>query len=92
MNMLIGFYYSKKLLSFPLRKYLIEVTAPIGITLLLTIPTSLLRFSEGWLSFITNALLSVVVVSLCTLFVIMNKNERTAIIKIIKNRIHASKL
>ena len=92
MNMLIGFYYSKKLLSFPLRKYLIEVIAPIGITLLLTIPTSLLRFSEGWLSFITNALLSVVVVSLCTLFVIMNKNERTAIIKIIKNRIHASKL
>ena len=92
MNMLIGFYYSKKLFSFPLGRYFVEVIIPIGLTLMLTIPFSLLRFSEGWLSFITNALLSVVVVSLCTVFVIMKKNERTTIKKIIKNRIHASKL
>ena len=92
MNMLIGFHYSKKLLAFPLRKYLVEVMIPIGITILITIPISMIRISEGWLSFILNTILSVVAVSLCTSYIIMNKQERTTIIKAIKNRFYAGKI
>ena len=92
MNMLIGFHYSQKLLSFPLRKYLVEVMIPIGITILITIPISMIRMAEGWLSFILNTILTVVAVSLCTLYIIMKKHERTTIIKAIKNRIYAEKL
>ena len=90
MNMLIGFHYSKKLLAFPLRKYLFEVMIPIGITILITIPISMIRMAEGWLSFILNTILTVVAVSLCTLYIIMKKHERTTIIKAIKNRFYAS--
>ena len=92
MNMFIGFHYSKKLLAFPLRKYLFEVMIPIGITILITIPISMIRMAEGWLSFILNTILTVVAVSLCTLYIIMKKHERTTIIKAIKNRIYAEKL
>ena len=92
MNMLIGFHNSKKLLAFPLRKYLVEVMIPIGITILITIPISMIRMSEGWLSFILNTILTVAVVSLCTLYIIMKKHERSTIIKAIKNRFYAEKL
>ena len=90
MNMLIGFHYSQKLLAFPLRKYLVEVMIPIGITILITIPISMIKMAEGWLSFILNTILTVIAVSLCTLYIIMKKHERTTIIKAIKNRIYAS--
>ena len=92
MNMLIGFHYSQKLLAFPLRKYLVEAMIPIGITILITIPISMIRISEGWLSFLLNTTLSVVAVSLCTSYIIMNKQERTTIIIAIKNRFYAGKI
>lgn len=89
LNMIIGFHYSNKLLSFPLRKYYVEVLIPISLTLFITIPISFLRLSNGWLAFIANASLCIIAVFICTFLILMKHHERNSIIKSIKSRLRA---
>lgn len=90
LNMFVGFHYSVKLLSFPLRQYFREVLCPVFLTLMISIPVSLIKVSEGWWAFIVNASLCVFSVGLCSFFLIMNPKERRTILNTIKNKIHGA--
>lgn len=90
-NMLIGFYFSKKLLSFRLSVYFKEVLIPICITLIITIPIALFKVFEGTVAFIYSCFSCAVSVCCCTFFVIMNKRERTVLLQTLKNKIYGSR-
>ena len=89
-NMLIGFHFSIKLLSFPLRIYIKEVLIPIIATVLITLPISYIRMFQGWGDALINSVLCVSGVCLCTFLIIMKKNERRIILTTIKAKIHGA--
>lgn len=78
LNMLIGFYYSKKQMTFNLWKYMHEVILPIILTLIFTIPVTLIasKSDTQWEQLVFSTLAAVVSCILCLYFFILSTSER----------------
>ena len=85
-NMVIGFYYSKKLVKFPIIKYAKQVMIPVIMTLIITLPISVQLCFEGFFGAIINIIISIILVVLCTFMIVMDKFERQLIVNIIKEK------
>lgn len=90
LNMFVGFHYSVKLLSFPLHQYFREVLCPVFLTLMISVPISLIKVSEGWVAFIINVIVCVLTVSLCSFFLIMKSNERSTVLNTLKVKLYGA--
>jgi len=92
-NMLIGLYYTKSLLSFNITQYLQYAILPIIVVLIVTIPINYILSTH----FQTYELLGisigidVVLLIVLTYIVILNSKERNILIGIIKEKIHRKK-
>lgn len=93
-NMIIGLCISKKQIEFSIGKYLKLVGFPIIATIGITIPFAIASFyivSDEFLIMIVSIMISIISVSLSTLYIIMNKQERLSIKSIIEHRINGKK-
>ena len=87
-NMFVGFYFAKKYISFPLVKYLKEVLVPVVLTIIISIPFAIFKIYDYWLGAVLNMIICFVVISVCTIFFIMSKNERQKIFNVINTKIY----
>lgn len=89
LNMLIEFYYCDRLLDFNLKNYIREVFFPIIITLLLTIPPIVIicKHTAGIVMFLLTCFAATSINSICLLYIIMTKTERTALIDTLKSKV-----
>jgi O-antigen/teichoic acid export membrane protein len=89
LNMIIGLFFCHKQLSFNISKYGRDVILPICITIMISLPLVYLiyRYFEGWWRLLFSIVISIFAVGICTLWIIMQKNERSAILRkiIIRN-------
>ena len=87
-NMLIGLYYSRKLVSFPISLYMKKVVFPIIFTLLITIPIcSNIEFA-GFIGVLIKVSISIILVLFCTFLIVMDKNERLLISNLVRNKLN----
>lgn len=91
LNMVIGLYFTKKLIGFDVALYIKEVLLPVIITILASIPLFLFEkyIEDNLTHLVITFFTSLSVISICSLYVIMTKSERQSIILFInkiKNR------
>ena len=89
LNMGIGLYYCRKQLSFPIGRYALRVLLPIGCTVVLAVLCALpiSYYCQTWSRLLLGIAESVVVVGICTFFLLMNVSERKRIFMVFKNRL-----
>lgn len=80
-NMFIGLHFTRKQIDFDILSYTRKVLVPIVTTILITIPTIwvLDHFSDGWIQFFSTGSVSVLLICICVLYIIMNRNERKVV-------------
>lgn len=86
LNMFIGLFSMKKQINFDVRQYNKIVLLPVVGTIILSVLPiyCVVGITSGITRFITTSLVSIILVSICILFVIMNKNERAVLLSRIK--------
>lgn len=90
-NMLIGMYYSRKLVAFPILLYVNKVIIPIIFTLFITIPIcSIIEFT-GFIGVVVNISISILLVLFCTYFIVMDKDERFLVCNLIRNKLNGKR-
>lgn len=89
-NMCIGLYFTRRLISFNIARYSRQALVPIMLVLLCTIPVNyglMLHFCTLSLLFVSIAADSILVIGL-GYFVVLNTSEREALNKMIKQKLH----
>lgn len=83
LNMIIGLYFTRVYLNFNLRNYFRDVLLPITLTILITIPVNLCIYHlyDGFIKFFISSFLSLLLIFICSIFIIMDKDERIMIKK-----------
>lgn len=81
-NMFIGLFFIKRQAGFNIKYYCKTVMSRIILTLIITIPPIVWVsiYTDNLLRLIITGLMSITLVSICTLFIIMSKQERMAIL------------
>lgn len=88
-NMFIGQYFCRRLISFPLKEHIRKVLVPALLTVLISVPIVYVvsTLSVSWLRLITTTLLTLFIVLFSTLYIIMNNHERCAVMEKISMKI-----
>lgn len=89
LNMFIGLFFLEKQVGFDVKAYFKDVVIKITISIILSvIPVSIIAMNtDGLVQLLLTGLTSVLITLICTLYVIMTKHERMAIVsKIIRHR------
>jgi len=89
LNMYVGLFFMKHLFNFDVLKYFQMVILPILIYLIIVISLSLLMIEQlhGWNLLLISSIVLLVIGTLLSLFIILDKNERTFLFNIARNRI-----
>lgn len=87
-NMAIGLYYINKYIDFNLMNYCRNVLCKVVITILLSLCPCyiLMQCTSGWTSVASTCFVSVLMTSMCTVFIIMNKHERHSVLAKLKSK------
>lgn len=88
-NMIIGMYFSKIFINFDIRRYLIEVGGKLLATVSITlIPVLMIcQVTSSWRRLIFSTFTFVILLILCTAFILMNGAQRSKILNKLKNKI-----
>lgn len=89
LNMIIGLYYTSILNKFNVLQYIRKTFVPILLTLCITIPPIYLiqLIFDSYSKLFVSGFVSVLLILTCTMFIIMDRKERTVIINTAKNKI-----
>lgn len=91
LNMGIGLYYTKRLISFEIKEYIRKALIPILIVLLCTIPVNfmLAQHFEFMRLLLISFTLDIILILGLGFGVILNKSERRTLMNIIRQKFHA---
>lgn len=84
LNMIIGLYFMKKLLSFNVHKYLKEVICPISIFVLVMYSISVTTtVATDWTLLILSSLYTIIIGCVLFFFIVLGKDERNYVIMLL---------
>ena len=90
-TMFAAFSYLKQIVGFPMRSLLCEVLLPLALTIILSLlPPLAIRYQiqeESFGRLVAITVVSVLSISLFSYMIILNKKEKSFVIKIIKNKL-----
>ena len=87
-NMLIGLYFVKSYTHFDILNYSKTVLLNIILTMIISIlPVYLIaKVTDGWICLISTSLVSVLLITICSLYIIMTQSERQSVLsKLLRN-------
>ena len=81
-NMLIGLYFVKSYTHFDILKYSKTVLLNIILTMIISIlPVYFIaKVTDGWICLISTSLVSVLLITICSLYIIMTQSERQSVL------------
>ncbi len=90
LNMLIGMYYSSKLVYFDILKYLRQALLPILLVLVISIPVNyyISLHTEALQLLLVSTIVDIILIMGLSYMFILNKEERNKLQNIIKQKIH----
>ncbi|WP_317340534.1 lipopolysaccharide biosynthesis protein [Phocaeicola coprocola] len=81
-NMLIGLYFVKSYTHFDILNYSKTVLLNIILTMIISIPPVyfIAKVTDGWICLISTSLVSVLLITICSLYIIMTQSERQSVL------------
>lgn len=81
-NMLIGLYFVKSYTHFDILNYSKTVLLNIILTMIISIPPVyfIAKVTDGWICLISTSLVSVLLITICSLYIIMTQSERLSVL------------
>jgi hypothetical protein len=91
-NMVIGLYYTRSLITFDIKRYTLQALVPIMFVLLITIPVNygLRYYFDALPLLLVSTAVDCILIIVLGYLIVLNSSERTAVKNTIKQKLHVA--